>query len=701
MKTPTLDQHSRNQQKRCQLSSLRGTKQSGLLCSPYYNEIASYLAMTATVALYHFAQKFIGKRLRYILALIIAISFLILVPAAEATTTWDRETVSMFSHLPVQDSGRVKPLDTYASFTLMQLNGRRTCKNPEDEKVRAIVWLIDCMFQPSVAEQYRIFRVENSEVLSAIGMQPRKKRDNYAYAELLPVREQLMTLGMQFSEKEERQRSAIEKETIGLAINLRTFETLTAYALISKKEFEISTVSTLTTLFPAQKTVRLSELLRKGPQVLAAYMELEHNTEENKAELAALTTFLNNLEVLTSDATTMALFPPSVNDESKTWLTPADLTMLAFSGNPMDSYLDLLDGLEKLADSVADQAAFKEQAKTFTGAIIEIAKSRGEYEKIPLEVTFYRLNLFYRALVFYILGFLVVACTWLRPQSRLLNRGAIAVVSLPTLLLLAGIALRCVIRGRPPVTTLYETILFVTLVAVGIALFLEWVNGKGLAISIGSVLGVLGMFLANKYEVSHGGDTMPAMVAVLDTNFWLALHVTTIAIGYGAGLFTAGMAHVFILGQLVGFRRKRPEFYTDLTRMVYGALCFSFVFVCIGTVLGGIWANESWGRFWGWDPKENGALMICLWQLAIIHARLDGMIKHHGINITAVIGGIIIAFSWFGVNMLGVGLHSYGFTSSGYTALLNFYIIEAIVAVLGVFVWFRWKIKATKGGVEG
>lgn len=603
----------------------------------------------------------------------------------------------MFSLLPIQDSGRVKPLDTYASFTLMQLNGRRTCKTPDGEKVRAIVWLMDCIFRPDIAEQYRIFRVENSEVLSAVGLQSRKKRDNYSYADLLPAREQLMTLGRQFSDKDDRERSAIERETISLAINLRTFETLTAYALITQKAFDISDTSTLLSLFPNQKTVRLSELLRKGPQILDAYMKLEKDTDEDNKELTALTAFLKNLEVLTGDATAMALFPPPADDETETWTTPADLTMLAFSGRPIDSHLDLLNGLEKLADNVVDQNAFEEQAKRFTDAVVEIAEARGEYEQIPLEVTFYHLNLFYRALVLYVLSFLVVACTWLRPQSRLLNRGAIAVVSLPTLLLLAGITLRCIIRGRPPVTTLYETILFVTLVAVGIALFLEWVNGKGLAISIGSVLGVMGMFLANKYEVSHGGDTMPAMVAVLDTNFWLALHVTTIAIGYGAGLFTAGMAHVFILGQLVGFRRKRPEFYTDLTRMVYGALCFSFVFVCIGTVLGGIWANESWGRFWGWDPKENGALMICLWQLAIIHARLDGMIKHHGINITAVIGGIIIAFSWFGVNMLGVGLHSYGFTSSGYTALLNFYIIEAIVAVLGVFVWFRQRIKAAKG----
>ncbi len=628
--------------------------------------------------------------------LLIVISLFSNVAAGQTAEAWDAETVDMFARIPVQDGGRVKPLDTYASFTLMQLNGRRTCKTPNGEKVRAIVWLMDCLFRPDIAEQYKVFRVENSEVLGAVGLQPEKKRDNYAYKDMLPVREKLMTLARQFSDKEVKDRTAIEKETLALAINLRVFETLTAYALIARKPFEVGSLSTLAPLFPNQTTARLSELLRKGPQLVAAYMELEQQAQENQTELAALTAFLNEMEILTGDATAIALFPPPADSENGTWLTPADVTMIAFSGNDVAPYLDLLAQLESLADSTSNQEVFKEQAQKFTGDLVAMAESRGEYNQIPLEVTFYRLNLFYRALVLYILSFLVVACTWLRPHSRILRLGAFASVSLPTLLLLIGIIMRSIIRGRPPVTTAYETILFVCLVAVGTALFLEWANKKGLAISMGSLLGVLGMFIANKYEVGYGGDTMPAMVAVLDTNFWLALHVTTIAIGYGAGFFAAGLAHVFILGQLIGFQRNSPAFYRDLTRMVYGALCFSFVFVCIGTVLGGIWANESWGRFWGWDPKENGALMICLWQLAIMHARLDGIIKHHGINIAAVIGSIIIAFCWFGVNMLGVGLHSYGFTSSGYSALVNFYIIETIVVVLGVLVWLRQKIKVAK-----
>jgi cytochrome c biogenesis factor len=111
------------------------------------------------------------------------------------------------------------------------------------------------------------------------------------------------------------------------------------------------------------------------------------------------------------------------------------------------------------------------------------------------------------------------------------------------------------------------------------------------------------------------------------------------------------------------------------------------VFSTVGTVLGGIWANDSWGRFWGWDPKENGALMIVLWELAMLHARMGGYIRDLGFAVASTFGAIIVAFSWWGVNLLGVGLHSYGFTSGIMPILLGFYAIELVVCACGVLVW--------------
>ena len=107
----------------------------------------------------------------------------------------------------------------------------------------------------------------------------------------------------------------------------------------------------------------------------------------------------------------------------------------------------------------------------------------------------------------------------------------------------------------------------------------------------------------------------------------------------------------------------------QLAKMTYGAICFAMFFSFVGTVLGGLWADDSWGRFWGWDPKENGALMIVIWNALVLHARWGKMIRDRGLAVLAVFGNIVTAWSWFGVNQLGIGLHAYGF-SDGLTKML-------------------------------
>src|SRR6185436_6892878 len=113
-----------------------------------------------------------------------------------------------------------------------------------------------------------------------------------------------------------------------------------------------------------------------------------------------------------------------------------------------------------------------------------------------------------------------------------------------------------------------------------------------------AVLGVIGLFVANGYETLDKQDTMPSLVAVLDTNFWLATHVTAITIGYSAGMLAAALASFYLLGKLFGWKRHEPDTRRKLARTVYGVLCFAMIFSTVGTILGGIWANDSWGRFW-------------------------------------------------------------------------------------------------------
>ena len=118
-------------------------------------------------------------------------------------------------------------------------------------------------------------------------------------------------------------------------------------------------------------------------------------------------------------------------------------------------------------------------------------------------------------------------------------------------------------------------------------------------------------------------------------------------------------------------------------------MCFAIFFSFVGTVLGGLWADDSWGRFWGWDPKENGALMIVLWNALVLHARWDKMVGDRGLAVLALGGNIVTAWSWFGVNQLGIGLHSYGFTSGIVRALITFGIYMLVCSAFGVLP-LRW-----------
>jgi ABC-type transport system involved in cytochrome c biogenesis permease subunit len=177
------------------------------------------------------------------------------------------------------------------------------------------------------------------------------------------------------------------------------------------------------------------------------------------------------------------------------------------------------------------------------------------------------------------------------------------------------------------------------------------------------------------HHLSGTGDTMEVMRAVLDSNFWLSTHVVAITLGYGAAFLASALAHIYIFRGVFS-KSLDEETAESLSAMTYGVICFTLFFSFVGTVLGGIWADQSWGRFWGWDPKENGALLIVLWNAIILHARLGHYIRERGLMIMAVLGGIITSLSWFGVNMLGIGLHSYGFTEQAFSALAAFILME-------------------------
>jgi ABC-type transport system involved in cytochrome c biogenesis permease subunit len=216
---------------------------------------------------------------------------------------------------------------------------------------------------------------------------------------------------------------------------------------------------------------------------------------------------------------------------------------------------------------------------------------------------------------------------------------------------------RVYISGRPPITNLYSTAIFIGWAAVLMALMFESIYRLNLGNIAAAVIGFLTLLVA--YNLSLDGDTFIVLQAVLDTQFWLATHVVTINLGYAATYLAGLWGAIYVLFGHVFPVLDEGDRHT-LSRILYGTLCFAILFSFVGTVLGGLWADDSWGRFWGWDPKENGALMIVLWNALVLHARWGGLVKGSGLATLAVAGNIITTWSYFGVNELNVGLHSYG-----------------------------------------
>ncbi|HVV01062.1 MAG TPA: cytochrome c biogenesis protein CcsA, partial [Verrucomicrobiae bacterium] len=314
----------------------------------------------------------------------------------------------------------------------------------------------------------------------------------------------------------------------------------------------------------------------------------------------------------------------------------------------------------------------------------------------------------------FILAGLALVCLNLAPAfSESLRRSAFYLIILAWVFHTFGLVFRMILAGRPPVTNLYSSAIFIGWGAVILGIVLERIYRLGIGNIVAAFAGFVTLLIA--HNLSLDGDTMEMLRAVLDTNFWLATHVVVVTLGY-ASTFVAGLlAIVYIfLGLFTplltqklkpavasggGSRQAaktvpaKPQLEVGkaLGKMVYGIVCFATLFSFTGTVLGGIWADQSWGRFWGWDPKENGALLIVLWNAIILHARWGGMVRERGLMNLAVFGNIVTSFSWFGVNMLGIGLHSYGFMDAAFVWLKIFVGTQVAIILMGMIPLRFWK----------
>jgi ABC-type transport system involved in cytochrome c biogenesis permease subunit len=318
--------------------------------------------------------------------------------------------------------------------------------------------------------------------------------------------------------------------------------------------------------------------------------------------------------------------------------------------------------------------------------------------KVKFEALYNRIDAFTQCIVLYITAFVLVCLSWLfggRPLRRAAVVGMVLALAIHTL----GLIGRIYISGRPPVTNLAASAIFIAWGGVVLAMGLEWFYRNGIGLAAAAAMGGTSLLIADRLALT--GDTMKVLQAVLDTNFWLATHVIIITLGYAATFLAGILGIVYVLMGLLTTSLDKDS-SKELGRMIYGVTCFAILFSFVGTVLGGIWADQSWGRFWGWDPKENGAVMIVLANALLLHARWGGLVRERGVACLAIFGNIITAWSWFGTNMLGVGLHSYGFMDKALFWLLAF-VVSQVVLIVAANVPLNWwasypRFSAAAGG---
>jgi cytochrome c-type biogenesis protein CcsB len=311
---------------------------------------------------------------------------------------------------------------------------------------------------------------------------------------------------------------------------------------------------------------------------------------------------------------------------------------------------------------------------------------------VTLETAFNRFDPFGKAIYLYLTAMLLSFIGWIL-WPRTLRNTAIAMILVALVVHTIALVLRMQISGRPPVTSLYSSAIFIGWAMVAASLIIERLVGHGIGNIVGASVGAATLVIAH-YLARDEGDTFSVMQAVLDTTFWLATHVVCITLGYGATFLAGFLGLCYVVMSIRNTRTGVTGESSDrgtadlafLDKVVYGVLCFALFFSLVGTVLGGLWADDSWGRFWGWDPKENGALIIVMWNALILHARWDKMVRSYGTAVLAMVGNVVTAWSWFGVNELRAGLHSYGFTEGRMGMLMGFIGIQLLIVLIAAFI---------------
>jgi cytochrome c-type biogenesis protein CcsB len=351
--------------------------------------------------------------------------------------------------------------------------------------------------------------------------------------------------------------------------------------------------------------------------------------------------------------------------------------------NRIDLYQEVIEGrawtLATKEGSEIKWVALKDMPELSTANLYgRLEMSKNDYlatkgDGYQLEITLHKSHVFSITMLICIIGILVSVL-----MRNLLYAQIIASIAILTEI--AGMAMRVMISGRAPITNMYETVMFSGFGALVIALIITFFKKDRLFILGGLGYNVLCLFMM-KFANNMLDESISPLVPVLRDNFWLSTHVTTIMLSYAALALSWMLANYTMLkGRFGSISSTDYKYYEEL---IYTCIKVGIILLSAGIILGGVWADYSWGRFWGWDPKETWSLIVLLFYMAVLHGKRTNWMNTHRFILLSSGGFMTVIMAWFGVNyILASGLHSYGFSEGGAIFIGSFFLIQTLLIII-------------------
>ena len=393
------------------------------------------------------------------------------------------------------------------------------------------------------------------------------------------------------------------------------------------------------------------------------------------------------------------LIIPAPTNETDPWVEPSGWSKYLAQAQ----FAPIQIQLQTLATSYAqgDGFNFSHAASQLRENLRGLSPSIYPRERqLRLEYFYNHFEGFYRAIWCYGIALVILVAAHLRKRGRALQNVGVAVALLGIAFHGAGIAMRCMIAGRPPVTNMYESIIWVSFAVsfFGMIFFARYRARMYLLAALPVTL--IALLLVHQMPIAMPSSIDP-LVPVLRDNFWLTVHVLTITLSYAAFALAMGFGHILLWRYArnpVAARADAPMHF-----WLYRVLQLGVLLLAAGTILGGVWANYSWGRFWGWDPKETWALIALLCYILALHGRLAGWWTRFGLAVASVVCFLAVLMAWYGVNfVLGKGLHSYGFGIGGETYVATFIVLDLLFVAFAIWRYRMSKLAvAPVGEIEG